>query len=203
MTARLETWHQELQQLRTMSRQLSETMSRSAVELRERGWEPSESLLQQMQQFRADFRRLRECLQEGRTGSAARIVSLQDIEEELSRREQVAKALERVNRAAALRPRTGEATGPLFERLHGEISATRSALTAATPSSELLSLLQTGRHPLVVAVRLAEGADDLNDDDWGTAIDTVTSTLGRDLATALARGRLILGEEPVETQSIH
>ncbi|MDP1798986.1 MAG: hypothetical protein Q8K78_15945 [Planctomycetaceae bacterium] len=201
--AELEHWQRELQQLRINSRQLSDAMACAAVELREQGWEPPESLLQQMQQFGADFRRLRENMLDGRSDAAARVVSLQDLAAELSRREQVAAALERVHRAGRLRTRSGETTGPMFDRLYGAIAAAQSELISATPPVELMNALQSGKHPLAVAVRLVEDNDSLNDDDWGNAMATVTAALGRDLATALARGRMTLADEPVEAHSLH
>ncbi len=193
MTAGLEIWQQELQQLRMAAREVSDAMTRAAVELRDDGAEPTEGLLQQMQQFRADFRRLRECVLEDGNG-LTRAVSLQDLGAELQQRARVSAALKLVERAAELRTRTGETTGPMFERLQGEIAHARQALAAATPSLDTIQALDSGRHPLVVAVKLAEGADDLTDDDWSQAMESVTASLGRELATALARGRLMIGK---------
>lgn len=200
--AGLAIWQQELQQLRGAARELSAAMARAAAELLETGAEPSESLLQQMQQFRAEFRRLHECVIEERSNDLPRPVSLQDLGVELQRRQDVAAALKLVNRAAGLRTRTGEAAGPMFERYHSEIAETRNALETGRSTMDVMQLLQTGRHPLVVAMRLAEDAEDLTDEDWGKAMEMVSTTLGRELATALARGRLML-VEPATTPSIH
>lgn len=201
MIAGLEVWQEELQQLRHVGRQLSEAMARGAVELREQGWEPSESLLQQMQQYRADFRRLRECVLEGRGGGSSRIVSLQELDGELARREQLATALDRVNTASRLHGTAGDAASPMLDRWRNEISTVKADLTSPAPSDELVHSLHAGDHPLVMAVRLVDDADNLNDDEWGHAMATVTSALGRDFATALARGRLTLHDEPIETLS--
>lgn len=203
MTASSNIWQQELQHLRDAGRQLSEAMSQAAVELREGGWEPTESLLQQMQQFRADFHRLRESAGKDRTGNLSPLESLDALEGEFIQREQIAAAVQRVNDAARLRTRTGDSAGPMFDRLHAEILAVKSDLSLTTPPEHLLDALQSGHHPLVVAVRLVRDADDLNDDDWGDAMQTVTTALGRDFATALARGRLTLHEELTETNTIH
>lgn len=196
-------WQQELQQLRETARELSAAMTRAAADLRETGAEPSESLLQQMQQFRADFRRLREGVMEARPEEQPRLLSLEHLSEELRRREEVSAVLTVVNRAAGLRTRTGEAAGPMFDRLHSEIAETRSALETGPSAADVMQLIQSGRHPLVVAMRLAEDADDLTDEDWGQAMETVSSTLGRDLATALARGRLVIGDPVASPAMIH
>lgn len=202
MMSGLTIWQQELQQLREAARDLCDAMMRTATDLHETGAEPPEDLLQQMQQFRADFRRLRECILEEHPGDAARLTSLQDLSNELQRREDLAAAVKLVNRAAGLQTRMGETSGPMFDRLHTEIAETRNALETGRSTADVMQLLQSGRHPLVVAMRLAEGADDLTDEDWGKAMDMVSTTLGRDLATALARGRLIVGD-PIAAPSIH
>lgn len=203
MTAELKDWQQQLLQLRAAGRRLSETMAQATVDLREQGWEPTESLLQQMQQFRNDFHRLRDAILAGRQDDAARIDSLDALATELARREVIATALERVHHAARLRSRNGDAGSPMFVRWQHEVSTVQAELSTATPPESLVESLQSGRHPLVVAVRLVEAADDFNDDDWGNAMETVTSTLGRDFATALARGRLTLEDERIEADSIH
>lgn len=200
--AGLEIWQQELQQLRTTARSLSGAMTRAAMELRDDGAEPPDGLLQQMQQFRSDFRRLRECIVEERSSERGVPSSLNDLAVELQHREDLRTVLELVDRAAGLQTRVGETPSPLLERWHGEVQRTRKALETEPNTTEVMQLLRTGRHPLVVAMRLAEGADELTDDAWSEAMETVSSTLGRDLATALARGRLFLGQ-PVVAQSIH
>ncbi|HET6425587.1 MAG TPA: hypothetical protein VFG20_17995 [Planctomycetaceae bacterium] len=200
--AGLDIWQHDLTQLRAAARELSDAMNRAAVELRDTGAEPPERLLQQMQQFRADFRRLRDCVVEERSGDVPLLGSLNDLDAELKQREELQAAMTLVHRAAGLQTRTGEAFGPMFDRWHSQILETRLALQTGRSTANVMELLQTGRHPLVVAMRLADGGDDMTDDDWGAAMETVSGALGRDLATALARGRLVVGE-PVAAQSIH
>jgi nanoRNase/pAp phosphatase (c-di-AMP/oligoRNAs hydrolase) len=195
MMAGLEIWQHELQQLRLGARDLSSAMTSAAAELRDSGAEPTEALLQQMQQFRADFRRLREYIVEAQQNGSTKAVSLHDLDTELQRRQQVAKAIQLIDRAAGLRPRAGDVQGAMFDRLKQEITQTRLALESEASAPHVMRDLESGRHPLMVAVRLAEGADELTDDAWGQAMETVTTALGRDLATALARGRLMIGEQ--------
>jgi len=60
---------------------------------------------------------------------------------------------------------------------------------------EVASLAE-GSHPLAALLTMVERRDDLDDDTWGTLLEAVTATLGKSLAAAAARARIIAPPAP-------
>lgn len=58
-----------------------------------------------------------------------------------------------------------------------------------------------GKHPLNVLLTQLTGTSELSDDSWAELGERLAQSYGRSLATAVARGRLVFGEKPVEVTS--
>ncbi len=72
------------------------------------------------------------------------------------------------------RPCTKRGSDPVFVQSHPE-----------------LELLKSQRHPLNALIRLCDEGGHLSDTDWTECHDDVAATYGRQLATALTRGRIV------------
>lgn len=183
-------WQQDVLQLQQAGRRLSQTMRRAAEDLQGDGLEPSDELLDELQRFCGAFRRLREDVLEAGCLSAP-MATLSDLTTMLALRERLATAQRVATEALRLVPRDGDAGAVLAERIRAEVSAVSAVLETATPPADLVEALLEGRHPLAAAVQLVRQAEQLGDGEWEQQLDIVRMGLGRDVATALARGRLV------------
>jgi hypothetical protein len=92
-----------------------------------------------------------------------------------------------------------DAPGPLagvqedVDRIQGRISDGDDSL-----ADELLE----GRHPLSAVLQLVAEAEQLTDEAWTELQDRVSASYGRELSTAIARGRITIREElsPMEAE---
>jgi len=188
MTTTLEALQYRLVELRAFGQRLSEAMTQAAVELRDHGLEVAPGLLADMERFRTDFRALRDRISVCRK-SLSRASSLDELERELSQQAAASVALHVIDRAAALRHRDPDSFAPL-ERVAEECDRLRDAVAAGP--SDVVEALARGEHPLAMLVSLVTEGDRLSDDRWEQLHDAVTTRYGRELATAVARGRVML-----------
>ncbi len=191
MAVAVEDWQSELQQLRDQSTPLSAALEQAATELQTHGWEPSEMLLSDLQRFRAAFRRLREAVLDGRPERIAAVRSLQDLSGEIAVQERNATARRVAEETRRLTSRDPQAAAALA-RIDQERAALTEQLQPAQPLPDLVEEVLAHRHPLQVAIHLVTAGDQLSDGDWETRLDQVRTALGREVAVAIARGRMIV-----------
>lgn len=180
----------QLQDLKSLCVRLQTAMVQAATELRESGTEPPVELLDQMRLCRAQFRDLKNRLGLSPDDQDAAPLTLNDLEQLLQLRERVGAALSVIDAAESLTHRT-EPHFPPLERLQVECRELRDALSLPRPSSELIADLESGRHPVAAVVALVVHDDELSDELWSQRQSDVQSSFGRELATALARGRIV------------
>lgn len=181
-------WELQLRELRIRSQQLSAELTLAAQELREQGMEPPAELISRLDDFRTSFQELKTELR-SRFSEAQTATSLEDLQTVLANHAQVEAALEVLDTAARLQHR--EVTGfPPLSRVWDQCRSVREELLTTPPAREAASALLEGRHPLAALVHLVCAADTLSDERWQTLQELVASQFGRELATAVVRGRV-------------
>lgn len=191
MAVAVEAWQSELQQLREQSTPLSAALERAATELQTHGWEPPETLLSDLQRYRAAFRRLREAVLDGRPERMAAVRSLQDLSSEIAYQERINAARRLADDTRLLTTRDPQAAAALA-RLDQERATLAEQLRPTLPLPELVDELLTQRHPLQLAMQLVSAGDQLSDGEWETRLELIRTALGRDVAVAITRGRLVV-----------
>ncbi len=191
MAVAVEAWQSELQQLRDQSTPLSAALEQAAAELQTHGWEPPESLLSDLQRYRAAFRRLREAVLDGRPERMAAVRSLHDLSGEIALQERNDAARRVAEATRRLTSRDPQAAAALA-RIEQERATLSEQLQPAHPLPDLVEEVLAKRHPLQIAIHLVSEGDQLSDGDWETRLDQVRSALGREVAVAIARGRMIV-----------
>lgn len=220
MSEQVDQLRVQFQHLREMAGEVSQLSGSAAEQLASAGIPPQEAYLTQLQAYITEFREFRDTLvnELAELPSAERLtgdeITLADLEEglwrvrQLRQREQQARqsredAVLVLSQVLALQPSGDEPVSPL-EDVHRQAEALRveienaTGLTVPDAAGELI-----GRtHPLCAVVALAIEADELDDDQWTADYETLTAHFGKPLATALARGRVRLNEEPGESAPV-
>lgn len=195
----------ELEQLDRLRRQLSEQLLDSAGRLDAPGEPPRDELIDDLVSYRARMLSLAGQLDDEaarpRDGREMELsfVRLEQLLSMRLRREEAARVLDDL---LALRHVEIPDFAPLA-LCHAEARRLRdiaSLFNGLEQDAELDALCQ-GKHPLNALLMLCERGGQLSDADWTACNDRVTETYGRQLATALARGR-IQGAAPIQTASI-
>ncbi len=188
MTDDITRWEQQLGELRESSQLLSAGLTAAAQELREHGTEPPAELVSRLDRFRARFQELRVELR-GRFPDAQTAASIEDLQTALASHAQVQAALQVVDAAARIQHR--EVSGfPPLNRVWDQCRTVREQLLTAPPARDAASALLEGRHPLAALVHLVREAETLSDERWESLQELVATQFGRELATAVVRGRL-------------
>lgn len=180
--------------LRDASRGLSENWRVASAETIEELW-----------QFRNDFRELRSSWpgNEGREGKVSNTVSTADsltaLEHEVECQVSVRGALAVLNCLEAIQT-TGDRELPMWQGCVSEGRALRDQLVASSPSeaAACAKRLLANDHPLRAVVKLVAHHGELSDERWLALNDVVAESYGRDLVTAIVRHRLTL---PVSAQT--
>jgi hypothetical protein len=187
MTSDIMRWEQQLRELRGGSQELSAALLATAQELRETGAEPPADLLARLERYRLRFTALKEELVE-RFPAAGDAGSLDDLDAAVASQAEVLAALEVLEAAARLQHR--EVAGfPPLHRVCDQCQQVRRELLSAS-AMEMASALVEGRHPLAALVHLVRDGATLSDDRWEALQEAVAQQFGRELATAVVRGRL-------------
>ncbi len=194
MVRSLHELRQELEHLGQWREGLAGRLLDAADRLDVPGEPPADALIDELDSYRARTLQLAEQIGITEAGSdeaaAARITlpALSHLLDDRERRERIIPMLDDV-----LRLRHVEAAefAPLAI-CHAEarrLLALASQPGGAKPDAELEAI---GRqtHPLNLLLKLCERGDGLSDSDWVECNDRVTEAYGRQLATALARGRI-------------
>ena len=124
---------------------------------------------------------------------AAGATSITQLEQEFEHRVSVRSALTVLDRLDEIQL-TDERDSAPWQRCLSEGRAIRHELATNPPSLVAVQAnrLVSGDHPLSGVVTLVADRDELPDERWRTLHDAVLASYGRDLATAIARGRLTM-----------
>ncbi|MEK6260738.1 MAG: hypothetical protein AABP62_19230 [Planctomycetota bacterium] len=194
MVGSLHERRQELKQLDQWREQLAARLVDAAHRLDSPGEPPTDALIDELDSYRARTLQLAEHLDVIGASSDQEAVAgitlpeLGRLLDDRERRERVLPVLDEV-----LRMRHVETVdfAPLADC---QAEARRLLASASQPSSvkgdaDLDAICQQ-THPLNLLLKLCEHDDGLSDSDWIECNDRVTAVYGRQLATAVARGRI-------------
>jgi hypothetical protein len=187
MTNDITRWEQQLRELRGNSQELSAALTATAQELRLSGAEPNLDLLTRLDRYRTRFVTLKTELR-SLFPTAANASSLDELETSLASHRQIRAALDVVEAAGRLRHREQPAFAPLA-RVADHCTALKEQLVTAAPK-ETIKALQEGRHPLSALLQLVRDGASLSDERWETLQEVVANQYGRELTTAVIRGRV-------------
>jgi hypothetical protein len=191
--------HDEVDRLRSLRQALARRLFEAAEQLDCPGLPPAASLIDDLLAYRRNIQSMAAALG-AESGDDA--LSLNDLERLIESREL------RRSAAAVLETLTGltHVDDPDFAPLVlCQREASRLCELAAESSggetNPELELLSQRRHPLNSLIRLCDERDRLSDADWTDCHDNVAATYGRQLATALTRGRIQRRGRGAETRS--
>lgn len=184
-----------LHELQRLSDDVCELMRGVARALRDTGESPDPDAVEQLAQFRQDYERLRDDIPPlGHTiGIQGEERSLNAIQTELESLALVRATLERLEFMSTIQ----HVDQPGFEpwqncladgtRLREQLLASTAA-EARTVAEDFLS----APTPLNATITLITDGAALSDERWSVLLDSVAEAYGRELSTAIARGKLNL-----------
>lgn len=181
-------WQPELSELRGISQGLSAQLIAAADDLREQGQAIPSELLSRLADYTSRFITLENGIREmcPQLGASP---SLDDLENAIQSQQQVQKALEVIESATRLRHREQQAFAPL-NRVMALCQSLREELSGTRPPSNTADELIQGKHAVSALLALVREPDSLSDERWQTFQEMVAHQFGRELATAVARGRV-------------
>lgn len=205
MVCTLHDLHQELEQLSQWRELLAGQLLNAADGLDSPGQLPSDELIDDLVSYRERMLRLTDAITGGTTTTNRdpvadiTLVELKHLFTIRNRREQIIPVMDEI-----LKCRHAEACdfAPLA-MCHAEAKRLRELATHSDGSeadAELDAVCQQ-THPLNLLLKLCEQGDRLSDSDWIECNDRVTAAYGRQLATALARGRILRTPDLAPTES--
>ena len=196
----------EVDRLRQFRQQLAKRLVDAADQLEFPGFPPAASLIDELLNCRQWMNRLASALG-AETGSDEDRVSLNDLERLIESRDYRQSAEAVLEQLTELTHIDVPDFAPLVlcQREASRLCELAVESMGVEQNTEL-ELLRQQRHPLNALIRLCDQGDNLSDVDWTECHDNVAATYGRQLATALTRGRILRKSststptiEPVET----
>ncbi len=195
MIANMEKISQRLEDLTKQSQQLGESMRQSARQLQDDGIIPEISLIEEIQSFE---KQLQETSQ-----SLAKEVDTKSLSEEPLSIEKLRTAIDQL----LVRDRANQVLDQIPLIVHRDDDKFLPLQECCTVASLLKENLQSlsgedippemqnvldGKHALCALLALVQTPDDLDDEIWSQHNESLTVAFGRQLATAVARGKLIM-----------
>ncbi len=198
---------QELEHLGQWREGLAGRLWEAADRLEAPGQPPADDLIDELDSYCARARQLageigvtEAALDEGATG-----VTLTDLGLLLDDRERRGRVVAVLDDVLRLRHIEASDFAPLA-MCHSEarrVLERASQPSGVTVDAEVDAICRQS-HPLNLLLKLCEHGDGLSDSDWVECNDRVTSAYGRQLATALARGRIQrVADAPADDVSCH
>lgn len=187
----------QIQQAKAFSIRLAELMERAAEDLRTTGLSPSPELISALQNYRQMFRDLRTRLSDEIGGAPATEplrtpASLADLERHFEGQVATRRALSFLDQLQHLSHLDGE-QHPVLDVCRRACQATLEAVREQDANSRnIVRTINEGDHPLSALWNLLNHQETLNDNDWAELLERVTDHFGRDVATAVARHKLLI-----------
>lgn len=199
MSEVLDQFRQRVGELRKRSGGLSVALREASRGLTENGRVASTGMIEELWQFRHDFRELRSSWpgtdgrEDGMSNAVSTADSLVALEHEVECQVSVRGALAVLNCLEAIQS-TGDRELPMWQGCVSEGRALRDQLVASSPSeaAACAKRLLSNDHPLRAVVTLVAQFGELTDERWLALNDVVAESYGRDLVTAIVRHRLTL-----------
>lgn len=192
---------QQLRQLKEFSFRLGDSMEQTANDLRTQGTSPSAQLISDLQNYREVFSKMRSWLQSQSAPAAAGLdlspATLTDLETGLTSQLARTRALEFIEQVRRLTHIEGDQHHVVAVIQQACEAAHETILGEGPTSDETIASLNEGRHSLAVLWTLVTRGDTLEDNEWTELLEQCTNQLGREVATTVARRRLIVRDTDV------
>lgn len=190
-------FEEELQELQSFGMRLGTTLEQTAVELRQTGASPTPVLLHDLQQFRQQFHSLQDWLVNQTslplnisTAKAAR--SVVELTRTFEGTVEVRSAEDTLEELSEL-SHTDGTQHIAIEEVERARQRTLQEIRGGQPDSlAMIRAINSRQHPLCILLRLLTEEETLSDSEWTRMLDQVTTHLGRNVATAVARRKLFL-----------
>ncbi len=180
---------QEIDRLADWRSRLSAALAHGAGQLESSGVVPDDELLADLMDYRQRMRSLATQIT-GRPPAIDVRLSLESLEENFQKSQQREALVRELDVVAMLSHVDDPHYAPL-ERCREEARRCQQRLLSALdPGDDEQARLLAREHELQAVLTLSDPAADLSDDDWNRLQDVVASAYGRNLAAALARGRI-------------
>ncbi len=195
----LERLQRQIGDLRERGGRLSAALREASRGLFENGRVPAKPLIADLRRFRSVLREWPSAWRSGGdigrdgNGSVVEPASISELEQDFEHRVAVRSALVVLDRLEAIRL-TDERDSTHWQQCLTESRAIRHelAVSPAVLAAAQAHRLVSGEHPLGAVVTLIADRDELSDERWRTLHEAVVECYGRDLATAIVRGRLTM-----------
>lgn len=180
----------DIGQLHQVRHQLAERLDEAVNQLESRGAPPSILLIEDLRSYRNHLDRLAMVLgaEDERRSDSVSLVGLERLVDDRDCRQTAEQILEKL---CGLRHVDIPDFAPLaLCRQEASRLCELSVESIASERNADLLLLRQRRHPLNSLLRLCEEGERLSDSEWTVCHDDVATNYGRQLATALTRGRI-------------
>ncbi len=185
---------QSLESLQTKSSAVSDLMKQTVKSLSESGTLTTDKLADDLSEFLDGFKALYSEVYGSDVDpmSLKEPASLADISTGLEQQKLCAQADAVIEQIVAMK-HTDKDEFPALTKCQ-EKATQLLAETVVAPGKEISSNvldIAKGKHELCTLARMIFDADNLSDDEWGDAQDQITQSYGRELATAVVRGKIV------------
>lgn len=185
----------QLARLRDAGIRLSARLRQMSLDMIERSDLPDADVIDELIQFRNEFDRLQAGIPRsgGTSGGHQQDPSLVEIQQELDAQATIQSALRRLDMLLQIHHIDQPDFAPWqrcladARRLQGELVAA-SAAHALSTAEQFLS----PQGPLNALLRLVSEGQELTDEQWSQLHDSVSAAYGREISTAVSRGKLSL-----------
>ena len=184
-----------LHALRRFSDDVCELMRGLARVLRDTGRPPSLTTLDQLAQYRSEYEQLRAEVPHlgNMSGNSSEDRSLEEIETELESLALVRATFERLELVPLIRHIDQIDFAPWRNCLADGTRVREQLLVmSAADAKDAAEQFLSKPAPLNAAITMITDSAALSDERWSLLLDAVTEGYGRELSTAIARGKLIL-----------
>lgn len=187
----MEELNQRLEKLTEQSKQLGERMHQSALQLQNDGIIPEQILIDEIQSFQQQLQEISQLLTEesGAENSSVEPLSLETLRATIEQLQILQRACEVLDEISLIVHCEEEIFLPLQECQTVAALLKESVQDSSETHPEIQTVLD-GKHPLCALLALVKTPDDLDDEIWSQYNESLTIAFGRQLATAVARGKL-------------
>lgn len=175
-------------ELRALRDRLVAALTESITRLRTLGTCPSSDVLETAGRYRHQYLETRERLSQERCALlAGPTASLEEWEQAIRLAQRQQQVTDLLDDAEALQVRGVDGPGPLA-RVLNDVEDLRRRMNDV--ADQHVNDLLEGRHPLTALLKLVHHSDSLADELWADLLDCVSNGYGRELATAISRGKI-------------
>ncbi len=195
MKKTMEELNQLLEKLTEQSKQLGERMHQSALQLQNDGIIPEQMLINEIQSFQQQLQEMNQLLtQESGAENPSENppeepLSLETLRATIEQLQVLQRANEVLDEITLIIHCDNDKFLPLQE-CQTVAALLKENIQGSSETHPEIQTVLDGKHPLCALLALVKTPDDLDDEMWSQHNESLTVAFGRQLATAVARGKL-------------